>query len=116
MTDQPQPADWVGWRQLLKLGEQLMAASSVAAQVELILETAARLLRGQCDLWLADVFYRLPCSEELPTFSALPPSELMRSAVESRRVTPSDTVDAETRPLIVVAPLMVNDALLGRLS
>ena len=116
MTDQPQPADWVGWRQLLKLGEQLMAASSVAAQVELILETAACLFRGQCDLWLADVFYRLPWLEELPTFSALPPSELMRSAVETRRVTASDTADAETPPLIVAAPLMVNDALLGVLQ
>ncbi len=116
MTDQPQLADWVGWRQLLKLGEQLMAAPSVAAQVRLILETAARLLRGQCDIWLADVFYWLPCSEELPSFSALPPSELMRSAVETRRIYPRDAADAEIRPLIVAAPLMVNDVLLGVLQ
>lgn len=116
MTDQPQPADWVGWRQLLKLGEQLMAAPTVAAQIKLILETAAHLLRGQGDLWLADVFHRLPCLEELPSFAAVPPSELMRSAVENRRVYPHDAADAGACPLAVAVPLLVNDVLLGALQ
>lgn len=115
MTHKPQPADWVGWRQLLKLGEQLMAAPTVAAQIKLILETAAHLLRCQSDVWLADVFYRLPRLKELPSFSALPTSRLMRSAVETGRVYPRDAADAETGPPIVAAPLMVNGILLGAL-
>jgi sigma-B regulation protein RsbU (phosphoserine phosphatase) len=113
LTGQPQSADWVGWRQLLEFGEQLMAAPAVAAQINLILETVAHLLRGQGDLWLADVFYRLPCFEELPSFSAVPTSELMRSAVETRRVYPSDAADAEAGPLSVAVPLLVNDVLMG---
>jgi sigma-B regulation protein RsbU (phosphoserine phosphatase) len=116
LTNQPQPTDWVGWRQLLQLGEQLMAAPTLAAQIELILETAAHLFSGQVDLWLADVFHRLPCLEDLPISPTAPPSELMGSALESRQSSLADEAGGETHQPALAVPLLVNDVVLGALQ
>ena len=116
MIDQPQLADGVEWRQLLKLGEQLMAAPTLGAQHELIVAMAARLLRGQADVWLSEVFHRLPGLADLPPFPTRPPSELMQSALDARRVSLGDVAGAEVPGMAAAAPLMVNDALLGVLQ
>jgi GAF domain-containing protein len=116
LTDWPQPADWVGWRQLLKLGEQLMAAPAVATQYDLVVAAAAHLLQGQVDLWLAKAFHHLPGLKELPAFPAAPQSELMRSALDTRRVSYHETTAREPRSSSVAVPLLVNDALLGVLQ
>jgi sigma-B regulation protein RsbU (phosphoserine phosphatase) len=116
LTDQPQPTDQAGWRQFLKLGEQLMGAPTVAAQSELIVATTAHLLRCQADLWLAEVFHRLPDLEELDTFPVTPSSDLMHSAMETRRVCRRETDEGQAHPLAVATPLLVNDVLLGVLQ
>ncbi len=116
MIDRPQPADWVGWRQLLKLGEQLTAAPTVTAQCELIVATATNLLRGQVDLWLAESFHRLPGLEKLPLFPVDPPSELMRFALDTRRMSHREAVGREAPSPAVAAPLLVDDVLLGALQ
>ena len=60
MSKQPQQADHSRWRQLFNLGEQLMAQPTIAAQRELIVETAVRLVRGRADLWLSEALRWLP--------------------------------------------------------
>lgn len=116
MIDQPQLADGVEWRQLLKLGEQLMAAPTLGAQHELIVAMAARLLRGQADVWLSEVFHRLPGLEDIPSFPTLPPSALMQCALDTRQVSFGDVPGREVPRLAAAAPLMANDALLGVLQ
>jgi hypothetical protein len=116
LNNKPQPADWLGWRQLLEFGERLMATPSVVAQVELILATAARLSKGQVDIWLADVFFRLPGLEELTSFATSSPSQLMRFVIETGQVYRHASADGEPGPLDVAVPLMANDSLLGVLQ
>jgi sigma-B regulation protein RsbU (phosphoserine phosphatase) len=71
--------------QVLSLGEQLVAQPTVVAQSELIVETAARLIKGQANLWLTEALHRLPGSEGPPLFPAEPPSSLMRRALDVGR-------------------------------
>lgn len=48
------------WRQLLTLGERLTAQPTLAAQLDLILETAAQLVGGDADLWVSEALRRRP--------------------------------------------------------
>jgi sigma-B regulation protein RsbU (phosphoserine phosphatase) len=116
LTDQPQPTAQAGWRQFLKLGEQLMAAPTLAAQYDLIVATTAHLLKCQADLWLAEVFHHLPGLGELASFPIVPSSELMRCALDTRRVCHREADTGQAQPLAVAAPLLVNDVLLGVLQ
>ncbi len=114
MSGQPQPIDHPGWRQLLILGEQLMAQPMVAIQGELITKTAAHLVGGRADLWLAEAFRRLPGSKESASFPAKPPSELMRRALDTLQVFSSG--GGESDALAVAVPLLAHDTLLGVLE
>ena len=109
MSGPSQPAAHSGWRQLLDLGEQLLAQPAVASQRELVVETAARLAGGQADLWLAEAFYRLPGPGESLPFPAAPPSNLMRCALNSGKA------EKDPTPAIAV-PLLAHDAILGVLE
>jgi sigma-B regulation protein RsbU (phosphoserine phosphatase) len=113
VTDQPQVSGEVGGRQLLKLGEQLMAAPTLAARCDLIVAILGRLLEGRADLWLDKAFHRLPGLRALPSFPPLPASELMRSALDARRVVRGEELPAQAPPWVVAAPLLVNENLLG---
>ncbi len=113
MTNQPQPTDGVGWRQLLELSEQLMAAPTLAAQCDLIIATAARLLQCTAKLWLAEDFQRLPSLVELPSFPAVPPSELMRLAFETRQLAHTEADRRQRQPSILAVPLLFNNDPLG---
>lgn len=116
MTDQPQPAGWLRWRQLLKLGEQLMAAPTIAAQCDLILATAADLFSAQADIWLAEAFQRLPVLEAQSPFPPSPPSELMCSALNAQCTIQGRTALGEASASAVAVPLLVNEMPLGVLQ
>jgi len=122
-----QPADRPEWRQLLNLGEQLMAQPTIAAQRAFIVETVARLMGGQADLWLARPFHHLPGSEESTSFPAKPPSELMRRALDTAdRVSALLPEEGQTLPPrrreqeggipAVAVPLLAQDTVLGVLE
>jgi sigma-B regulation protein RsbU (phosphoserine phosphatase) len=113
---QPRPPDWAGWRQILELGEQLMAAPTVAAQCDLIVTTAAHLLRGEGNLWLAQAFHRLPDLEDSSSFPAIPPSELMCSALDTGQPCTHEVIEGEASSLAVAVPLLVNDTPVGVLQ
>ena len=82
-----------------------MARPTVVAQQELIVETAARLVEGQADLWLAEVLRQRPgiasLTEESPSFPQKPPSDLMRRALENQRLFLSE--EAERGGALAVA-------------
>jgi sigma-B regulation protein RsbU (phosphoserine phosphatase) len=119
LSDQSQAVTQPAWRQLLSLGERLMAQPTVAAQRELIVETTARLVEGHADLWLAEALRRRPGAaspaEESPCFLHAPPSGLMRQALESRRMFPGREVE-EGAALAIAAPLLADETILGVLE
>lgn len=116
MTGQSQPANWVGWRRLLELGERLMAAPTVRAKCDLIVATAAHLLGGQADIWLAESFHRLLSREGSPPFPPTPPSTLMQSALNRRQEVYGNDLEDGSHPSAVAVPLLVEDAALGVLQ
>ena len=61
MKQKPQPSEQVSnWRELLELGERLLAQPTLSAQRDTILDLATRLVGGQADLWFSDSLCRLP--------------------------------------------------------
>ncbi|MCP4536129.1 MAG: GAF domain-containing protein [Chloroflexi bacterium] len=110
MNDQPQTSERPTHQQILQLGGQLVSCPAVSAQKTLIVETAARLVQGQADLWLAETLYRLPVSEESlsPTCAELP-SDLMRRAIDAGQAVKGNT-------LTIAIPLLIPDAILGALE
>jgi len=127
LSDPAQPADRPEWQQLLNLGEQLIAQPTVAAQRAFIVETAARLVGGRADLWLAEPSHHLPGSEESTPFPAKPPSELMRRALDTaERVSALLREEGQTLPPrrgepeggipAVAVPLLAQDTVLGVLE
>jgi sigma-B regulation protein RsbU (phosphoserine phosphatase) len=110
VNGQSQPVDHPDWRQILLMGEQLMAQPTVIAQRETIAETAARLVGGQADLWLAESFRRLPGSDQSALFLVAPPSELMRRALATGQTC------HQASPAAVAVPLLVHSTSLGVLQ
>ena len=115
----PRSAERSAWQLILSLGEQLLAQPTVAAQRELIVETAARLVEGRADLWLAEAVHRLPGvaspAGESPPFPQEPHSDLMRRALDSRPTLLSREADTGGA-LAVAVPLIIHDDVLGVLE
>lgn len=116
MSGRVRAADRITWKQLLTLGEQLMAQPTFAAQRDLIVQTAARLLGGQADLWLAEPLYRLPGAGEAFSFPKEPPSDLMRRARDSQQMTLSAGAATGALPVAVAMPLLAGERALGVLE
>jgi len=116
LSGRARAADRVTWKQLLTLGEQLMAQPTFAAQRDLIVQTAARLLGGQADLWLAEPLYRLPGTGEPLSCPKEPPSDLMRRARDSQQMTLSAGAAAGALPVAVAMPLLAGERALGVLE
>lgn len=73
-----------GYPDLFDLGERILASTTFAAQRDLILETAARLVPGETVLWLDETAFRLPDWVE-SIFPPQPPEEFMRLAFEQKK-------------------------------
>lgn len=111
MSERPQAADRPTHRQILRLGEQLIAQPTVEAQKALIVETTARLMQGQANLWLTEAFVRLPGSEQIQPCPTEPPSDLMRRALDAGQTyLPLREIPA------VAIPLYADDTVLGVLE
>ena len=68
------------WQQIIRLGDELMQKESLAAQCELIQETASALVNGQVEVWMDENLFRLPGLNQTPVFSAEPPDGPMARA------------------------------------
>ncbi len=109
MNDRPQASERPTHQQILKLGGQLVSCPAIGAQKTLITDTAARLVQGQVDLWLAEILYRLPGSEDSLPAHIEPPSDLMHRALDA-----GHTVRGNTSAIAI--PLLTPDAILGVLE
>ena len=124
------------WKQLLRLGEQLIEKSSPAEQCDLIAETVGQMLSAQARVWLSGFSYPLPGLHTLEltpaltgalTISALPeeqtihtpPSPLAQQALDSRKTcfdpqaVGDDLLPDADRPHTAAAPMVVNETILG---
>jgi sigma-B regulation protein RsbU (phosphoserine phosphatase) len=110
------PADRPKHRQILRLGEQLIAQPTVDAQKALIVETTARLMQGQADLWLTETLCRLPGSEKLFPFPTEPPSALMRRALDMEQPYLPLKKGVERGAPAVAISLHTEDTILGVLE
>jgi sigma-B regulation protein RsbU (phosphoserine phosphatase) len=102
-------SDGPKWRQLLNLGEQLLDQPTIAAQRELVVETASRLVEGEAKLWLSEALRWLPGVESL-RFLPESPSELMRRALDSRQHALEESQSS------IAIPLFAHDTTLGLLE
>ncbi len=73
-----------GWRELARLGEQLIGSASLSAQRDHIAAFAARLFKGDVDLWLDENLFRLPDAREETVFPSYPDSQAITRALKSR--------------------------------
>lgn len=87
-----------GWRELLfGLGDRVMAATTLAEQRDLLIETASRLVRdGEVGLWLNEPYFRLPDWAAANDFPLEPPSEFEKLAHESGQVARQETGEEQS--------------------
>ena len=114
MSGRSRSVDRSAWRQLLKLGKQLLAQPAADTQRQLILEAAVQMVGGQASLWLAEPLHRLPGLEKPSSLSPDCPSDLMRQALDSQRMVPSEVETGAARAVAV--PLVAQDMVLGVLE
>ncbi|RIK30681.1 MAG: hypothetical protein DCC56_10195 [Anaerolineae bacterium] len=72
------------WRELAKLGEQLIGTTSLSEQRDQIVAVASRLLKGDADLWLDEDLFRLPDARDEIVFSPSPESQALTRALKSK--------------------------------
>jgi serine phosphatase RsbU (regulator of sigma subunit)/putative methionine-R-sulfoxide reductase with GAF domain/anti-sigma regulatory factor (Ser/Thr protein kinase) len=99
------------WKQVIMLGEELMRATSLNAQLDLIIGTTARILGCQADLWLDGRLFRLPGINQAPIFPAQPPSGQMMKAFSSGL-----TASSEGPKTLLAVPLKNGSLVMGALQ
>ena len=71
------------WRDIASLGEQIVNATSLAAQRDYIVAMTARLFTGEGEVWLDEKAFRLPTLEEQNVFPAEPELPGMQRALKA---------------------------------
>jgi serine phosphatase RsbU (regulator of sigma subunit)/putative methionine-R-sulfoxide reductase with GAF domain len=99
------------WKKIVTLGEELMRATSLTAQHDLIIETTARILGGRADLWLDKRLFRLPGLNQVTLFPSQPPSGPMMKAYSTGL-----TVSPEEQKTLLAVPLKSGDLMMGALQ
>jgi phosphoserine phosphatase RsbU/P len=80
------PAQSLDWADLAVLGEQIVSATSLAAQRDQIRSMVSRLLKGDVEVWLQDNLFRLPNVEETQTFEQTSPTAGMQRAMQAGEI------------------------------
>ncbi|MBI4732783.1 MAG: GAF domain-containing protein, partial [Chloroflexi bacterium] len=70
------------WSQVNRLSEQLLGASRLGEQRDLIVQTVASLLGAEADLWLDERLFRLPGLNQAQIFPLQPSEDVMRRALD----------------------------------
>jgi len=107
------------WRDLASLGEQLVGATSIAAQRDRIVAMTSRLLEGDVDVWLHENLFRLPDTDEESLFPAQPLSPGMQRALKSGGVLTKQkrgTKNGASRGTWAAVPLEDQGVVLGALQ
>ncbi len=112
----PQPPD-LG--DLAALGEQIVSATSLAAQRDQIHAVVASLIKGHVIVWLQDNLFRLPNVDHEETYTQPPPSAAMRRAMRTGQPTlrnDGGTMGSASRAAWVVVPLTEHGITLGAIQ
>ena len=112
----------ISWKQLLDLSERLVRCESTCAQVELVEQTAARLLKAQAHLWLSQPGYPLPGEPEMEVLpSILAPDLIQRARLSQAGL--GECADGQILPLppdcpptAAAVPLHGHESFLGILE
>ncbi len=98
------------WKQVIALGKELMRATSLSAQPDLIIATTETILGCKADLWLDGKLFRLPGINQVPLFPEKPPKGQMLKAVSSGK-----TAFSEGNKTTLAVPLKNGDLAMGSL-
>ncbi len=112
----PLPLDW---GDLAALGEQIVSASSLAAQRDQIHAMVTTLIKGDTAVWLQENLFRLPDSNPQSTFTQQPPSAGMERAMQTgelRLKKGSGTKTNGSRGTWAVVPLEEQGITLGAIQ
>src|SRR5512147_3140748 len=71
------------WRDIASLGEQIVNATSLAAQRDYIVAMTSRLVTGDVEIWLDEKAFRLPNLEEQNVFPDEPELPGMQRALKA---------------------------------
>jgi serine phosphatase RsbU (regulator of sigma subunit)/putative methionine-R-sulfoxide reductase with GAF domain len=74
------------WRDIASLGEQIVSSTSLATQRDHIIALAARLVKGEVDVWFDEKVFRLPNLAEENLFPEQPASKGMQRALKAGKV------------------------------
>jgi serine phosphatase RsbU (regulator of sigma subunit)/putative methionine-R-sulfoxide reductase with GAF domain len=74
------------WHEIASLGEQIVSASSLSEQRDIIVGIASRLVRGEAHVWLHENLFHLPNISESRIFPEEPSLPGMKSAMKARAV------------------------------
>ena len=99
------------WKQIIRLGEELMQTDSLSAQRDLIIRATERILGGQADLWLDERLSRLPGSNQTLVFPPQPPSEPMKKVFSTGLA-----VSPEEKKTLLAVPLKNGALVMGALQ
>jgi hypothetical protein len=70
------------WRDIARLGEQIVNADSLAEQSNHIIAMTSHLVKGEIDVWLCERVFRLPNLQQESVFPEEPELPGMRRAVK----------------------------------
>lgn len=99
------------WSLINQLGERLLVESQLVVQKELILQTTAKLMGAETDLWLDERLFHLPGLNEFQVFSPDPPVGLLQGVIED-----PGSCCVTNNSSIVAFPIRTEQLILGALS
>ena len=114
-TRSPASSDW---RDIARLGEQIVNATSLVAQRNHIIAMTSRLVKGDVDVWLDEKVFRLPSLEAEYAFPEQPELQGMQRALKGGRVRtkPRRGKPGAARETWVAVPMIEQGVVLGALQ
>jgi len=106
------------WRDMASFGEQIVSATSLAAQHERIIAVVSGLVEGDVEVWLQENLFRLPNLEESPLFPEQPPLQGMQRALKAGKVRTKQKKgkNSVSRGTWAAAPIVEQGIALGALQ
>ena len=108
------------WRDIASLGEQIVNATSLAAQRDYIVAMTSRLVQGDVDIWLDEKIFRLPNLDEQDVFPEQPELQGMQRALKAGQVRTkqlrTNTKRGTSRETWAAVPMIEQGMVLGALQ
>ncbi len=114
----PELSNTPEWKQFLQLGEAILAQPNAIAQINLIQQTAEKLLGAVVRVWLLPPFYPLPGQPEVPLLDQTAPAIVHQAAKDQQFIChsiggQSTPCTQDCEPRLAAMPLLTQDFVLG---